>query len=179
MKMKERPIIFSAESVRAILSGRKTQTRRVVTCPPYESGDDGIDILFATGKLKCKYGEVGDRLWVRETFYLEPNGTGYRVVYQEQVEPQFRKDIKWTAPLFLSKVNSRLTLEIVSVRVARLRDISEVDALAEGCFKWTIKGNEIDTARNDFAQLWDALNAKRSYGWDTNPWVWVLEFKKL
>lgn len=173
--MKERPIIFSDEMVSAILEGRKSQTRRVAKL----NGD------------RCHFGQVGDWLWVKETWaesvpdaqWGDMNGGG-------EPTPIYRADnrwdgVTWRSPIFMPRYESRITLEIVSVRVERVQDISEADAIAEGIDEWEEMfrcGTDSDPcwtrdARLAYAWLWDSINAKRGFGWDTNPWVWVVEFK--
>ena len=122
--MKERPIGFNEEMVRAILDGKKTQTRR-----PIKQQYGGVH--------DCPYGKVGDRLWVRET--------------------------------------SRITLEITNVRIERVQDISEHNAKAEGVMPDKETGGCVDA----FMFLWDEIYASKGFGWDANPWVWVIEFKKM
>ena len=134
--MKEHPIIFNAEMVRAILDNRKTQMRRV------------LKPMVPVGEQSCPYGQPGDRLLV---------------------------------------VDSHVNLEITDVRVERVQEISEDDAWAEG-----IELPEIDWERDghgychppgacveEFAELWDSINAKRGFGWDDDPWVWVVTFKRI
>ncbi|UEW68593.1 hypothetical protein [Burkholderia gladioli] len=222
--MKERPILFSAPMVRAILDGRKTQTRRVVKHQPPEDvapitvaryhptiidrhGDEapGDEVFGAYSEdgvwgCKCPYGEPGDRLWVRETWrgVVEINPPGKttelgvaryvpdqeycrRVEYQATHE---RDGEPWRPSIHMPRWASRITLEITGVRVERLQDISEQDAIAEGIER-TSDGFSVDggrhfhaaRARDSFASLWDSLNEERGLGWEANPWVWVIEFQ--
>lgn len=161
--MAERPIIFDGESVRAILAGRKTQTRRVVTPQPEMVTDRDIrpwegdpacllSLLRKEGK-RLQYGDVGDRLWVREP--CGANGSRG----------------------FTSRQECRLTLEVVSVRVERVQEITHGDALAEGVAYDVSKPDGSPLAR--FRARWDAINAKRGHPWESNPWVWVVEFKRV
>lgn len=162
--MKERPILFSGPMVRAILDGRKTQTRRVVK-PRQGMLDDW------TG-LPCPYGKPGDRLWVRETCYFEqPHG---EVIYradpgsEKALDPEFT-GLRWRPSIHMPRWASRITLEIVNVRVERLQDIRVDDARAEGVTaKWPVHG---------FRNLWQSINGFGS--WDANPWVWVVEFRNM
>lgn len=157
--MIERPILFSGEMVRAILAGRKTQTRRVIWA-----------IRRVTG---CPYGEPGDRLWVRERFYVQPElwaeGHGPQPVeYAADVaDPRMVEDYVGKPSIHMPRWASRITLEITGRRMQRVQDISEADAAAEGV-----------GSREEFAALWDAINVKRGYAWVTNPLVWVIEFKR-
>lgn len=194
--MKERPILFSGEMVRAILDGRKTMTRRVikpqpdnVTTGPTPMGANwmawGMDGIVRD--LWCPYGQPGDRLWVRETFATDIQGCPgeYGLSYRaDHIDP--RGDgptrIKWTPGIHMFREYSRINLEITNVSVERLQDITEDDAIAEGVQYFIASGKMTRSEmsmRSAFAGLWDSINLKRGYGWDTNPWVWVIEFKRL
>lgn len=202
--MKERPIIFSSEMVRAILNGRKTQTRRVIKglitpTPDFEycfhatnkeSWEVGYDHRNGTGEplryIKCPYGQPGDRLWVKEAWQDEFNygkekhKTIYRATDRGIVFGGLELiSIKWKSPRFMPRLASRITLEIVSIRVERVQEISEEDAIAEGISKEAFPIDGLYFATQLYAEVWDSLNAKRGYGWDQNPWVWVIEFKRL
>lgn len=202
--MTERPILFSAPMVRAILDGRKTQTRRVVKrelsgrvkavgSPRNWHLDDPNAVLA------CPYGQPGDRLWVRETFNWsserdllprEPHKlcrerAGYldnRVVWAAdgtRVHPEFGKAV-WRPSIHMPRWASRITLEVTAVRVERLNDISEADAIAEGCAGWgwhdPFSGDaDGQTPQEEYAQLWEKINGAGS--WDANPWVWIVEFR--
>ena len=145
--MKERPIIFSGSMVRAILDGRKTQTRRAVKV---EKGFAITNPEPPPHFYPCPYGQPGDRLWVRET---------------------------WKPSIHMPRWDSRLTLEIVSVRVERLQDISKEDAESEGVAIIESVDHGKQSARGQFAIVWESINGHGS--WALNPWVWVIEFKKL
>ena len=211
--MKERPILFSAPMVRAIIEGRKTQTRRVVKPVgnddafvlldygtgfwPYRS-DDGESSITADGNEAphyCPYGQPGDRLWVREAFH------GYhwdqpRAVYRADGECQrVRTQIesyevgRWTPSIHMPRWASRITLEVVCVRVERLNDISEKDAIAEGIayddsipFNGPWFASQGDAQgygwpKDAYQDLWESINGAGS--WAANPWVWVVEFKRV
>jgi hypothetical protein len=237
--MKERPIIFSGEMVRAILDGRKTQTRRVINPQPesetiygplfYEPAivdkygylDAGEPIFGIHDDndygVKFPYGQIGDRLWAREKWRIigwDPENGDWKIEYsdgswkwfentenlsenleedywQQSTDDCIKADIpqdesdffqfdddhpcptRWRSSIFMPRCFSRITLEIVNVRVERVQDISEADIIAEGC------PNEYLLGRNWYQPLWDSINAKRGYGWDANPLVWVIEFKVL
>lgn len=211
--MKERPILFSAPMVRAILDGRKTQTRRVdkymakfpPAMPPelglLAKSKNGEPLLTAAwdatnGKFTasfCPYGKPGDRLWVRETWRLpSPRWDGPALFpFPSDISRRYEADEavsgltyrgewgKGRPSIHLPRKLSRINLEITGVRVERLNDISDVDALAEGVspdmdIKWQ-SGD--DTPRGMFGELWESINGPGS--WDENPWVWVIEFRKI
>ena len=217
--MKERPIIFSGAMVKAILDGRKTQTRRVVKPQPQKpivSESDGFpETWYEHGVLieepsnvwKCPYGMIGDKLWVRETFWHqrasfdEVCGIKYKdedefTVYRADYDGGPGDNFSWKPSIFMPKILSRITLEITDVRVQRLQEISEQDAIAEGVEKlgefpditpwrnYGLKAGQphclnFSIARRSFQTLWDSINAKRGYGWDSNPWVWAIMFRQL
>jgi len=202
--MKERPILFSAPMVRALLDGSKTQTRRV--CKPATTlsavvevpdpmergqvyngshfGDEDGAVQFA-----CPYGGIGDRLWVRENFCpiypQDPhynNGRPIEYDYQATYQHGYRlgdligKKKKWKPSIHMPRHASRITLQITSVRVERLQDISEADAIAEGVRNSLhLPGGRF--ARENFEHLWWTINGDGS--WESNPWVWVIEFKRV
>lgn len=231
--MKERPILFSGPMVRAILAGRKTQTRREVK--PHFSADvdevserpalDPVLKCVVSGHSgeweddhgldevrRCPYGRPGDRLRVKEHAWMfcerRPNGvtkTGrpkwhyvplreapvhYCAAHQEKpsidvVHPDTGNAWGWRKKLgrFLPAWASRITLEVVSVRVERLNDISEEDALAEGVEPYEpretgmLKGRDQELPSEAFRTLWESLNGPGS--WAANPWVWVVEFRRV
>ena len=180
-----KPILFNGEMVRAILEGRKTQTRRVVKPQPECSVFDEPQLHWVCGKngvwadghgnqQKAPLGQPGDRLYVRETWALFGpfnNGPGYR--YRADGEPLCMSR-GWRPSIHMPKEAARIFLEITAVRVERLQDISEEDAKAEGCelVGWT----EEMPMPAGFAGLWNSLNGKRGHSWESNPWVWVYEF---
>ena len=187
--MKENPILFSGAMVRAILDGKKTQTRRVIKWhhpvivdeieihgkwqiwPMYMTEDD-------LQPLKSPYGMLGDHLWVRETFCT--TGTlGWENVYYRATEKLWHgANPKWTPSIFMPRAASRITLEVQRVEVQRLQDISEEEAQAEGTTPYTASAEQL-AYKPAFADLWDSINEKRGYGWDANPFVWVIEFKRI
>lgn len=199
--MKERPILFSGPMVRAILSGVKTQTRRVIKPQPVRFNNphwpcthgwrevphlggweitwhqDHMTATEAIGEY-CPYGVRGDQLWVRETWAALHPGTDD---VMREVDPQpsicslaykatGEHDINgsWRPSIFMPRWASRITLEVTSVRVERLQDISHEDGKAEGF-----------DSLDGFALLWDRINEKRGYGWHANPWVWAVEFRAV
>lgn len=211
--MKERSIIFSAPMVRAILSGAKTQTRRVVkNCRQLRDWDsspsDAYDVEVENGEamflvagdhgftdwIPCPYGAPGDRLWVRETWATgivydahKPSSLAMLIDNQSQPAIAYGADWKrvwapedhgrWRPSIHMPRWASRITLDVLAVRVERLQEISEEDAEAEGVDPDF--GNAYTDARNDhrraYGRLWDSINGKRA-PWASNPWVWVIEF---
>lgn len=199
-EMKERPILFSAPMVRAILEGRKTMTRRAIKPQPVGNADVQFRVASAvtiapTGKqLLCPYGVPGDRLWVRETWArFDDDGT---VVYRADAnKPGLASDFemdrnvgaantRWRPSIHMHRRASRITLEVAEVRVERLQDVSESDAITEGAPPShptiDVVSRELgypDFSRSWFAQLWESINGPGS--WDANPWVWVVGFKRV
>lgn len=211
--MKERPILFTGEMVRAILEGRKTQTRRVMKQRKRKDGCKLIpEVLQEIGVgAACPYGKVGDRLWVREAFSAWTPGDPVEPIESEETVPykgcefEYRatseaQPERWRPSIHMPRWASRINLEITEVRVERVQDISDEDADAEGVDSRNVptggddfqdywrdyskpKGDEWPwiegDPRHSFRTLWDSINAKRGYSWDSNPWVWVVEFKRL
>lgn len=234
--MKERPIIFSGEMVRAILEGRKTQTRRVIKPQMEMSGHnrDGKSIIEWKEKgilkslanaamviLECPYGQPGDRLWVQETWakclgsgfcqpferYLKGDQSpwGIGAVYKATPHPDYRLG-KWSPSVHMPRWASRITLEIAGIRVERLQDISEKDAIAEGatfrkgagwCMDWSRVGQPVERKLSTMNYPPNELITEHFIANDTargafftyiesvnkddrlvdkNPWVWVVEF---
>ncbi|EOE3926636.1 hypothetical protein ACRS7J_16560 [Pseudomonas aeruginosa] len=221
--MKERPILFNDQMVRAILEGRKTVTRRVMKPQPdflgsmvdpntpFKTLDAGLH-----ARITCPYGEPGDRLWVRET-WTDVNMCGapalaYRAdedIRDLMEEPGFLDDrgafnyddprvkpypfacwyaeldqARWRPSIHMPRWASRILLEITAVRIERLQDISEKQALAEGvelegegvCWAGAA-GTASDSPVESFRLLWELINGAGS--WSANPWVWVVEFKRV
>lgn len=191
--MKETGMIFIRESVRAILDGRKTQTRRVIKPCSTATVADGSQPEWVYTTTKCPYGKAGDRLWVRETWKTNTDDWGrHKIEYKaggEQLgipEPIWRKYhhyLNWQPSMFMFKSISRLTLELTADPYPqRLQEISEEDAIAEGCslMAGLTKGGSIGlaSARYVFMKLWDSINGKK-HPWDSNDWVWVNTFRRL
>ncbi|MHB4675770.1 morphogenetic protein [Klebsiella pneumoniae] len=214
--MKERGMIFNGEMVRAILDGRKTQTRRPVKFPVHDknlgcelAGNELAGELSAGNYLNSAFGKPGDRIWVRETFqgplfdyeqmdaYLEDSSRfetpefcqyaadgGHRPEYQD-ADDNLRHG--WRPSIHMPRWASRILLEITDVRVERLNAISEEDARAEGiidggclnCGEPEPCGcaNPEPDATDAFAYLWQSIYGQEN--WNANPWVWVIEFKRV
>ena len=179
----ERPILFSGPMVRAILEGRKTQTRRAVKTawiPTIEesarvNGHPALECL--AGDIVQPYGSIGSRLWVREMWAAPhhydghipreiPEGVGIHYAATEE-----RGGLLWRPSIHMPRWVSRIALEITGVRVERLHGISLNDARAEGVDQFSV------CSPIEFKQLWESINGKK-HPWDSNPWVWVIEFTK-
>lgn len=174
--MRERPILFSGPMVRAILAGRKTQTRRIVKPQSAVLTDQmarGFGVrppaVENAAVIPCPYGQVGDHLWVREAWALHPE-TGNLLYKADDGAPS---DTRWKPSIHLPRKHSRILLEMTSIRVERLQTISWEDALAEG----TDNDPATTNAVGSFAKYWDYINGAEA--WDMNPWVWVVGFKKV
>lgn len=204
--MKERPILFSGPMVRAILEGRKTMTRRVVKL---RHGADVVVVngqvwkparVDYAGYVDCPYGHPGDRLWVRESWRtvkeaddIAPRdlNAAHRYWYEADAPHQIGFG-KCRPSIHMPRIASRILLEIAAVRVERLHDITEADAQAEGVERVVVgsgwrrycdpDSEEVGVppcgdARRSFRSLWKYINGAES--WNANPWVWVVEFKRV
>lgn len=182
--MKSRPILFSAPMIRALLDGSKTQTRRICKLPFRSSMPEPEYESFVQC---CPYGQPGDQLFVRETWGFNPDFPGQhgRICYR--ADPEHKYDgIKWKPSIHMFREDSRITLEITGVRVERLQDISEEDAIAEGidgpmCAAAVGKApssyNLLPCAIHGYSHLWETINGAGS--WNANPWVWCVEFRRV
>ena len=199
--IKERPIIFSSPMVRAMLDGRKTQTRRVIKEKLMCGEDAHVN--------NCQYGKPGDRLWVRETWSKAKSPMSSEVFYRADGEPKGKqyplsfveRESRWRPSIHMPRWASRILLEVTNVRVERLHDISEEDAIAEGLKAITKDGKTIKYGIPDrdgypgnddtgwdwcdwnvspvsaYKMLWESINGQGS--WVLNPWVWVVEFRRI
>lgn len=220
--MKERPILFSSPMVRAILAGTKTQTRRVL--PTMETlgrveypgkrdrkGYSHVNWLdtaagIAAAIAECRYGQPGDRLWVRETWMPDAprNGEWNDTAFYgcgmsplSDIPECYRKPwhclyrathdgcemVGWKPSIHMPRWASRITLEVTGVRVERLQDISEADCQAEGIESYALNGRQPTDGNGSlhlpagyYRYLWESINGPGS--WEANPWVWVVEFRK-
>ncbi|WP_320734051.1 hypothetical protein [Enterobacter kobei] len=203
--MKERGMIFNGAMVRAILDGRKAQTRRPVKFPHIDkdaicelSGNELAGELSAGNYRNSRHGKPGDRLWVRETWAEAGAGAPdlklYRANYPDHVPSHYEnvppeKDVRWKPSIHMPRWASRITLEITNVGVQRLQSISQNDAAREGLIKLPATGryclNHGDQyfggashdAREVYSWLWESIYGEGS--WQANPWVWVIEFKRI
>ncbi|EAV0963878.1 hypothetical protein LKV31_002480 [Salmonella enterica subsp. enterica serovar Cubana] len=196
--MKERGMIFNAEMVNAILSGRKTQTRRPVKFPCRDvnlgcelSGNELAGEVSAGNYWNSRVGQPGDRIWVRETFRVHSRATDVAtLVYRASVRNSWTEQThrvpvavcnkpvtpeKWTPSIHMPRWASRITLEITDVRVERLNSISDSDASKEGCCIADMESG--DCLSDVFTRLWTSIYGDDS--WQANPWVWVIEFKRV
>jgi hypothetical protein len=227
-EVRERPILFSGEMVRAILDGRKSVTRRVVKPQPVPGDQRPFSIIQREQRIlpsgedfnnvRCPYGQPGDRLWVRETWGAGTrpcpsagwrDGIEYRAdmaLLQDELDLlPLRSDVVppdgfewdsvrtgWHPSIHMPRWASRITLEITDVRVERVQEISEEDAIAEGVSVLPLQSaddpsawwqtapgvNQSRTPQGAFSKLWDSINAG-GCGWDANPWVWVVTFCRI
>ena len=203
----EKPILFSTKMVRAILDGRKIQTRRAVNIPEqWKLQGMTHDDLEKSGFWNCwqssaddptaghrwQYGDewlprqnyqIGDRLWVRETWFNPTyvaggDGIPHFTYYKATDKDQW----KWKPSIHMPKAFARIWLDITDVRVERLQDITEGDSISEGS---QIPRDQLPksfrqgtmTERTQFSRIWDSINGKK-HPWSSNPWVWVIEFKR-
>lgn len=210
-RRREGPILMCGEMARATLEGRKTETRRVIDLDVAANLEDGLASELQTVPDQfgeqvpvipfCPHGQVGDRLWVREG-WKECGNCGhanYRATVNKPCNcsacDAFLEG-PWKPSIFMPKFAARIWLEIVGVRVERVQEITEEEALAEGVRlpvtkdgHWAMRitgkyppcnyrtfGNP---ALAEYASLWDTLNEKRGFGWDKNPWVWVEKFRRV
>lgn len=192
----ERPILFSGEMVKAILSGRKTQTRRVLKAEWLSSAYSFVHLKDSLGfrgseeftwagfaadyslspcYIKCPYGKVGDRLWVRESWLRI--GASADVWYKAD-DVFLEGPTPWRPSIHMPRWASRITLEITGIQVEEIRAISDEDARREGVTAWHDTSNGT-VYKPEFQILWDSINNKRGYGWGMNPWVWVIEFEQV
>lgn len=206
--MKERGILFNGDMVRAVLDGRKTKIRRIIKPQPIWVAEPNVPFNTSDadpkGIINCPFGVVGDRLWVRETFALEhrvnygqkpPFDDGRPIKYDEYtwMQPHYRATdptpeldyedgdgpkVKWTPSARMPRWASRINLEITGVRVERLQDISEEDAKAEGSDPLLVPpdGGSMPHVEG-FCADWELIYGAGS--WDKNPFVWVIEFRRV
>ena len=203
-------MIFNAEMVRALLSGRKTQTRRIIKPQPEATLSGSLSGKWLSRPLNglllpkiediaihCPFGVVGDRIWVRETFqgplfdydlmdsyrkdptpFEKPEFCVYKadgVPAPEFYDADDELHCCWRPSIHMPRWASRILLEITNVRVELLKSISDGDAIREGCSTADMKSG--DCVADVFARLWASIYGAES--WNANPWVWVIEFKRV
>jgi len=215
---KEIPMLYSTPMVQAILRDveTKTKTRRttrldkispkateIVRSDQWKKKGDWIARFEiepgryeATNIIRCPYGKSGDLLWVRETWASNnlPSLNGGQTFYKADEQYGPYNGMKWKPSIHMPKKAARIWLEVVSVNVERLQNITEEDANAEGVLlmqkdgagsaykDYTGKMLCLTSARDSFESLWRSINndpKKPNTHWDANPWVWVVEFKKV
>lgn len=198
----ERAIRFNDEMVRAILDGRKTQTRRPIKPQP-GAGMEHILSLYQSflSRGREKYGDIGDDLWVQEVFAINLAGN---YDYRATVHPEYYPDFTWRSSTQMPREASRIDLSITGLRIERVQDISEDDAISEGV-EYLTNGHDTPVCRihypiygadgmcvlegycecgnytniEVFASIWDFIYAKKGYSWESNPWVYVIDFKVM
>ncbi len=205
--MAEHPILMSGSMVRATMENRKNQTRRVIVPQPvlleangrrssyaWRGGIFALDFYPDRSTIleHCPHGSPGDLLWVRESAMLRsigPECEEISLTYRadETVRTLFREDrgpfcsTHWTPSIHMPRWACRLTLRLLEVRVQRLQEITDGDIAAEG-IEWgwngTLGNKHGSPARDAFVSVWDPLNARRGYSWQSNPWVWALRFER-
>lgn len=198
--MREKPIVCNTWEVQAILDGKKTQMRRVIKPQPTDKklldfireGSDKAKLLIMAA---VPY-RPGDILWVRETWdYVDFGGDG-EPVYEYKASPEQwigrNEGETWHNSIHMPRAAARIFLRVTDVRVERVQDINEIDLIAEGVEDIRLEGSPnyrtyeeyemaciLATLFERFIPLWNSLNAKRGYGWDINPWVWVYTFERM
>lgn len=191
-----KPIIFNTEYVRAILEGRKTQTRRVIP----KDIVNRFDICNVEGPIAyidqatgdsyeptdvAQY-HPGDILWARETFcprYFDDGLAAYKADYDKERIGDVVPEPKWRPPIHMARSAARLFLRVTDVRVERVQDITLGDIEREGLYcdpPYTREHYAYENGmRRHWIQLWDEINAKRGHPWESNPWVWVYVFERI
>lgn len=186
------PILFDTEMVRAILDGIKGSTRRIVKGFIPNDAVWGYTAFTPKGYISCRgtfadgYGEKffklpcepGNILYVRETWKKAPNGYYY---YEDWQRNDIADITKWKPSIHMPKEAARIWLKVTDVRVERLQDIDGKWCVKEGIEEEPLKHVGEDFVKGMFHDLWDSTIKKSDldrYGWDANPWVWVIEFER-
>lgn len=201
--MKERPILFNDDMVRAVLSGRKDQTRRVIKHQKIVGFQKQNGLARENADLISPYGKKNDGIWVREAWAKAKECNDTTIFYRatdgnikQRALDYSEKENRWRPSIHMHRCNSRINLKVKNIRVERVQDISEEDAINEGLAVFNEDGNlyysglsfnpeswfdepekwHCDDPRTAFFELWDSINLDRGYGVETNPWVWVVDF---
>lgn len=204
--IKERPILMTDGSPSAILEDRKTQTRRLWGLKQVNISPDDWELLGINSSglwefrnkrnalivsYKCPYGKVGERLWVKEAWATQKSVDRFSPSYignAGTVPLWYKADAdnhsllergKWRSSMFIPRWASRILLEITGVRVERVQEITEGDARAEGVTRPPNYSLSEKYIVQWFKVLWDSINDKRSYGWNMNPWVGAITFRRI
>lgn len=208
----ERPILMATDLVRQVLAGRKTQTRRPLKVQPPDwvhptlVNRTEVQHLFQwtepeqvpprklrrwpeDGYMRSPYSFPTMRLWVREAFGHHVTGDGFgraghaQLVHRADVPEERAHRVKWKPSIHMPRSACRLVLQIADVRAQRLQQITEADALAEGCRstrEYVANGVDWESARTGFHLLWDRLYGKDPVlCWNANPWVWAITFRPV
>lgn len=204
--MNEHPILFTPDNIRAIIEGRKTQTRRVFRWSILSKSDGAKRRVFLEEdaaevnkylserqrdpmKILCPYGQIGHRLYIKEGVIIHNDGRTLAGYYMDGARVTNLGESRRTA-MFMPKWATRYWLEITDVRVEQLQEISDEDCFAEGIHRFgstemyghNPKGTPGplvgDTPKDAYRLLWDFIHRKK-HPWPSNPWVWVLSFKKV
>lgn len=187
-----KPILFNTEMVRAILDGRKDATRRIVKGFIPDDAVWGYTAFTPKGYISCRgtfadgYGEKffklpcepGDILYVRETWKKAPNGYYY---YEDWQRNDIADVTKWKPSIHMPKEAARIWLKVTDVRVERLQEITIDGIRNEGLSSMAVHAGDMEIAMEEWKNLWNSTIKKHDinhYGWDANPWVWVIEFER-
>ena len=193
------PILFNTEMVRAILDGRKICTRRLIKPQPdkkhiyplgfvtdstekKEVGCFGFAVNEYGGSIQYvkppyRYAP-GDILYVRETWKKAPNGYYY---YEDWQRNDIADVTKWKPSIHMPKEAARIWLKVTNVRVERLQEITIDGIRNEGISSMAVHAGDMEIALKEWKNLWNSTIKKTdldSYGWEANPWVWVIEFER-
>lgn len=188
-----KPILFNTEMVRGVLDGRKTVTRRVVKPQPTGDGSKPEELKTRPGCWNA-WGDdnvyrqpyaPGDILWVRETWAAWSPTYGVAPKLYYKADGDAPAGIKWHPSIYMPKEAARIFLRVTDVRVERLQDITPEQIDAEGCKEWAYSattGELLQSSPSWFSIDWNATIKPANlplYGWEANPWVWVIEFERI
>lgn len=201
--MKQTGILFQPEMCRANIEGKKTMTRRIVKPQPqgniegtyadlYNHEPNHWAFWLPDNRMtepriwKCPYGQIGDRIYQKETFWNDNTKVFYKaddiINWSRNTNPLLNERLKWKSSIFMPKRYARFWAEIVNIKVERVKDINGLDITKEGCPQDVLDKVSEDCGFNKvrwYRDLWNSLNEKRGYGWEKNDWVWVIEYKSI